>query len=94
MKGVGPLPFPAAIASMVRPEAIEVAFSARKLSPPFSRAASSRCLISSQLVRLPPSRSCFIRTSTQEPFSRSPSSVNLMSPFLRPSATVMPSGAQ
>ena len=37
------------------------------LSP--SCANSSRCFISSQLVLLPPLRSCFIRTNTQLPWS-------------------------
>src|ERR671935_266093 len=40
-------------------------------SPP-SRAYSSRCLIRSQLVRLPPKRSPRIRTSTQLPCSLPP----------------------
>ena len=47
-----------------------------------SRANSSRCLISSQLVRLPPLRSRFIRTSTQLPCNRWPSKLNFRFPDL------------
>ena len=53
MNGFGPRPLPAAIAAMVRPEATERS-SASSASPSPSCAYSSRCLISSQLVRLPP----------------------------------------
>ena len=53
MKGFGEAPFPAAICSMLRPEATERSASSTP-SPSPGRAASSLCLISSQLVRLPP----------------------------------------
>src|SRR3981189_858220 len=49
-----------------------------------SLAKSSRCLINSQLVRLPPLRSLRMRTSTQLPCSLSPCNVNFRSPFLNP----------
>ena len=56
MNGFGPLPFPLAIASIARPEATERSCF-RMASPVPSRAASSACLMSSQLLRLPPLRS-------------------------------------
>src|SRR3954469_11759195 len=53
MNGFGALPLPAAICSIARPEATERSSSRMLLALP-SRAYSSRCLIKSQLVRLPP----------------------------------------
>src|SRR5437016_6082587 len=62
MNGFGARPLPAAISLSVRPEATErSSLSTPSLSPCFEY--SSRCLINSQLVRLPPKRSPFIRTS-------------------------------
>jgi hypothetical protein len=92
MKDVGALPLPAAIAATLRPEAIDLG-SVRRASPSPSRASSSRCLSSSQLVRLPPLRSFLIRTSTQPPCSRSPSKENFRSPRFNPSCG-SPSGIQ
>ena len=68
----------------------------QKASSSLSRANSSRCLISSQLVRLPPLRSRFIRTSTQLPCSRSPSSLNFRFPDLSAASgdLFVPSGVQ
>ena len=95
MKGVGALPVPIAISRKVRPDATDVSFSSRMASSLPSFETSSRCLISSQLVRLPPPplRSHFMRTSTQLPDSRSPTRVNLRSPRFRPSCG-SPSGIQ
>src|SRR5258708_6497177 len=94
MKGFGRGPLPAAISAIVRPEATERS-SATIASPSFSRANSSRCLINSQLVRLLPLRSRFIRTSTQLPCRRSPSSLNFRVPALRAaSGESEPSGVQ
>ena len=45
-----------------------------------SRANRSRCLISSQLLRLPAVRSRFMRTRTHSPFRRSPASRNFRLP--------------
>ena len=81
-------PLPAAICSMVRPEATERSF-VRMASPSPGLAHSSRCLISSQLLRLPPSRSCFMRTSTQPPCSLSPASTNFSSPLRSASVDVL-----
>ena len=53
MNGFGALPLPCAICAIVRPEATERSSSRISLASP-SLANSSRCLISSQLVRLPP----------------------------------------
>ena len=69
------------------PEATERS-SSRTAPPSPSRASSSRCLMSSQLVRFPPVRSWRMRTSTQLPCRRSPSRVNLKSPFARASSGV------
>ena len=52
MNGVGALPAPIAISFSVRPEATEVSLSCSSASSSPSCAYSSRCLISSQLVRL------------------------------------------
>src|ERR1043165_7926536 len=65
MNGLGPRPLPAAICSMERAEATDLSC----LATSSSLANSSRCLISSQLLRLPPSRSRFMRTSTKLPLS-------------------------
>ena len=98
MKRLGPLPDPAAISSMVRPLATELALSLSSASASPACSVPSRCLMSSQLVRpfLPglALRSCAMRTSTQPPRMRSPSTTNLRSPLRSPSSTVMPSGAQ
>lgn len=81
--------------SMLRPEATEVAFSSRIAVPFSSTEWSSWCFISSQLVRLPPSRSLRIRTRTKLPCSRLPSSVNFKSPFFSASSgDFRPSGSQ
>jgi hypothetical protein len=97
MNGVGALPLPASIISIVRPEAIEKLVSSRKPRSP-SIANSSRCLMSSQFSRLldPPlaNLSLLIRTSTQPPFIRSPAKTSLISPFFRPFSRSKPgSGA-
>src|SRR5882757_9791272 len=66
MKGLGGFPAPAAICSMDRPEATErSSFSSASAPPAFELV--SRCLISSQLVRLPPNLSPRMRTRTQLP---------------------------
>src|SRR5579863_8271248 len=53
MKGVGRLPTPSAICFMVRPDATERSSASNAPSSP-GLALESRCLISNQLVRLPP----------------------------------------
>ena len=53
MNGFGALPLPCAISAIDRPEATERSSSRMSLASP-SLANSSRCLIRSQLVRLPP----------------------------------------
>ena len=78
MNGLPGLPLPAAICAMLRPEAIER--SCFSSASPALRAYWSACLIRSQLVRLPPARSRFMRTSTHSPFSRPPSSRNFRFP--------------
>jgi hypothetical protein len=52
MKDLGAWPLPAAITAMVRPEATDRSSSSSASSSP-GRANSSRCLIRSQLLRLP-----------------------------------------
>ena len=90
MNGLGDAPVPAAMAAIVRPEATERSFF-RMASPSPAVANASRCLISSQFVRLPPMRSCFMRTSTQLPLSFDPASTNLSSPLRSASAGEPPS---
>ena len=92
MNGVAARPAPAPISFRVRPEATDLG-SSSSLSPSPSRAAPSRCLISSQLVRLPPLRSHFMRTRTQLPLRRSPARVNFRSPRFNPRCG-SPSGSQ
>jgi len=93
MNGVGAFPVPFAICAMVRPEATERSF-ARTASPSLS-AHSSLCLISSQLLRLPPKRSPFMRTSTKPPLSFSPARTNFNSPLASASSMFSsPSGSQ
>ena len=72
MKGFGEGPFPAAICSMLRPEATERSASSTP-SPEPGRAASSLCLISSQLVRLPPTGRPSCGRAPSFPWSFSPS---------------------
>ena len=84
----------AAIVAMLRPDATDLSMS-RIAAPSLSRACSSRCLMSNQLMRLPPSLSRFIRTSTQLPRRRSPASANFRSPFANAcSGVLLPSGVQ
>src|SRR5258705_12835343 len=59
MKGFRRGPVPAAIGSIVRPEATDRS-SCSIASPSLLRANSSGCFISNQLGRLPPARSCYI----------------------------------
>src|SRR4029077_10977922 len=94
IKGLGRRPAPAAICSIDRPEAAERSSRSNASASP-GLALESRCLISSQLVLLPPYRSPRIRTRTQLPVSRLPSSVNLRSPDSRASSVdFVPSGVQ
>jgi hypothetical protein len=86
MKVDGALPTPAAISSMVRPEAIEVRFSVSNSSLAPGCSAPSVALNSSQLVRLPPERSFFSFTRCQAPFSRSPSKRAYRCPCFSPSS--------
>ena len=79
MNGLGRRPLPAAISSMLRPEATDWSWSVT--GAPLSRSWPSRCLIRSQLLRLLRSRSWRMRTSTQLPCSFSPASVNFSSPL-------------
>ena len=95
MKGLGALPLPWAIVAIARPEATDLSIASTP--PPSSRslASSSRCLISSQFVRLPPNLSCFMRTSTKLPLRRSPASTNFSSPSFKDcSGGLSCSGAQ
>ncbi len=94
MNGLGARPFPAAISLIARPEATERS-SASSSAPPSERALASRCLMSSQFVRLPPLRSRFMRTRTQLPCRRSPSRTNFKSPESSDcSGDLGPSGVQ
>src|SRR5918992_5008883 len=74
--------FPAAISSMVRPVVTDVVVSATMSMS--SRASSSRCLIKSHCGLEDPVSRPRMRTSTHDPLSRSPCSVNLRSPLRYP----------
>ncbi len=64
--------------------------SGAKVAMSMGPAHSSRCLISSQLRPSPP----FVRISAHEPFSFTPWSCSLRSPFLSASLTSSTSGSQ
>src|SRR5205823_13456866 len=57
-----------------------------------SPAQSSRCLMSSHDRSPPPDHLPLVRTSTHEPFSLMPSSVNFRSPFFSAASTSSTSG--
>jgi hypothetical protein len=72
MNDFGARPFPDAIWAIELPEATERS-SCSSAPPSSSRANLSRCLIRSQLLRLPVNLSLLMHTSTQLPLRRSPS---------------------